>query len=237
MTNQRNLTEQDAQKQRAAIRAVAEIRDGTVLGLGTGTTVAFMLEALAARIAAGLTVVGIPSSEQTAAAARRLGIPLTDFAAHRHIDLTIDGADQIARGTLDLVKGLGGALLREKLVALASAAMIVIADESKLVGRLGGATPLPVEIVRFGHEVTLDRLTALGAAPVLRQAGAQPFVTDNGNLIADCRFAEIPDPVSLETQLRAVAGVVITGLFCGIATRAIVGTASGVEIVEPALKR
>lgn len=231
------MTEQDAQKQRAATRAVEAVRDGMVLGLGSGSTVAFMLEALAARIAAGLTIVGIPSSEQTAAAARRLGIPLTDFAAHRRIDLTIDGADQIARGTLDLIKGLGGALLREKMIAQASAAMIVIADETKLVARLGGTTPLPVEIVRFGHEVTLDRLTGLGAAPVLRAVSARPFVTDNGNLIADCRFAAIQDPASLEARLRAVAGVVATGLFCGIATKAIIGTASGVEIVEPSFKR
>lgn len=224
-------------KQRAAARAVEEVRDGMVLGLGSGTTVAFMLEALAARIAAGLKVAGIPSSEETAAAARRLGIPLTDFATHRRIDLTIDGADQIARGTLDLIKGLGGALLREKMIATACKAMIVIADETKLVPQLGGATPLPVEIVRFGHEATLERLAALGAAPVLRQAGAQPFVTDNGNYIADCRCAAIADPAALDARLREVVGVVVTGLFYGLATKAIIGSASGVEIIEAAVTR
>ncbi|HVA14180.1 MAG TPA: ribose-5-phosphate isomerase RpiA [Stellaceae bacterium] len=227
------MTEQDAQKQRAAERAVAEIHDGMVLGLGSGSTVAFVLEALAARVAAGLRIVAIPSSEQTATAARRLGIPLTDFAAHRRIDLTLDGADQVVRGTLDLVKGLGGALLREKMVALASEAVIVVADQSKLVETLGGKTRLPVEITRFGAPVTLDRLTEIAAAPQLRRAGHEPFVTDNGNYIADCSLAEIADPAALDARLRSVFGVVATGLFVGLATMAVIGTPSGVELLRP----
>ena len=226
------MNAQDTQKKHAAARAVEEVRNGMVLGLGTGSTVAFVLEALAKRVAGGLKLAGIPSSEHTATAARRLGIPLTDFAVHRRLDLTIDGADQIARGSLDLVKGLGGALLREKMVALASDRMIVVADRSKLVDRLGGATPLPVEIVRFGAEATLDRLAALGAAPALRRDGAKPFVTDTGNYIADCRFAEIADPAALDARLRALFGVVATGLFCGLASTAIIGTPSGVEILN-----
>jgi ribose 5-phosphate isomerase A len=226
------MSKQDIEKRHAAVRAVDEVRDGMVLGLGSGSTVAFVLEALAARVAGGLRIAGIPSSERTAAAARRLGIPLTDFAAQRRIDLTIDGADQIARGSLDLVKGLGGALLREKMIALASDRMIVVADRSKLVERLGGATPLPVEIVRFGVEVTLDRLAAIGAAPVLRRDGAAPFITDNDNYIGDCRFAEIADPAALDARLRALFGVVATGLFCGLASTAIIGTPRGVEILH-----
>jgi ribose 5-phosphate isomerase len=152
-----------------------------ILGLGSGSTAAFAIEALAARIAKGLRVVGIPTSETTAASARRLGVPLTSFAEHRRIDVAIDGADQVACGTLDLVKGLGGALLREKIVASASDRMIVVVDETKLVDRLGGNTPLPVEIVSFGWQTVLDRLAAIGCAPRLRLAGDEPFTTDGGN--------------------------------------------------------
>jgi ribose 5-phosphate isomerase A len=203
-----------------------------VLGLGSGSTVAFVLEALGKLVAGGMKIAGIPSSRQTAAAAQRLGVPLTDFAAHPRIHLTIDGADQVARGSLDLVKGLGGALLREKIVAQASDAMIVVADETKLVDQLGDKTVLPVEIIRFGAELTFDRLNAIGAAPKLRQTGGVPFITDNGNIIADCRFAAIPDPATLDTQLRAIFGVVATGLFYGLSTKAIIGTASGVQVIE-----
>ena len=153
--------EQDGQKRAAAARAVAEVEDGMVLGLGSGSTAAFAVEALAARIANGLRVVAIPSSGTTATSARQLGVPLTSFAEHRRIDVTIDGADQVERGTLNLVKGLGGALLREKIVASASDRMIVVVDETKLVDRLGGSTPLPVETVSFGWQTMLDRLSAL----------------------------------------------------------------------------
>jgi ribose 5-phosphate isomerase A len=226
------MSERDEQKKRAAARAVDEIHNGMVLGLGTGSTVTFLLEALAPRVAAGLKIVGIPSSERTARAAQQLGIPLTDFAAHRRIDLTIDGADQIARGSLDLVKGLGGALLREKMIALASETVIIVADESKLVDRLDDRTPLPVEIVPFGWQLTLDRLHALGATPRLRPAGDRPFTTDNGNYIADCDFGAIADPTELDLGLRALFGVVATGLFCGLARMAIVGTATGIDILH-----
>lgn len=226
------MSDRDEQKARAAARAVEEVKSGMVLGLGSGTTMSFVLEALAARVKSGLKVAGVPSSERTAAEAKRLGIPLTDFATHRRLDLAIDGADQIARGALDLVKGLGGALLREKMVALASERMIVVADESKLVDKLGGATPLPVEIVLFGWELTLDRLKALGGTPRLRYAEGKPFITDNGNYIADCGFAAIPDPTELDLSLRSLFGVVATGLFCGLASSAIIGTDTGVEVLH-----
>lgn len=222
----------EAMKRRAAEAAVAEVESGMVLGLGSGTTAALALAALAGRIAEGLAVVGIPTSQRTAAAARQLGIPLADFAAHRTIDLTIDGADQITRRGLHLVKGHGGALLREKIVASASRRMIVIADESKLVERLGGTTALPVEIVPFGAPATLDRLDALGAAPRLRQEQGAPLVTENGNYIADCRFAEIPDPAALEARLAAIVGVVESGLFVALAQRAIIGHATRIEVLE-----
>jgi ribose 5-phosphate isomerase A len=184
--------DRDSLKRAAAARAAAAVEDGMVLGFGSGTTAAFVLEALATRVAAGLRVAGIPTSEATATLARKLGIPLTTFARHRRIDLTIDGADQVERGTLNLIKGLGGALLREKIVAAASARMLVVVDESKLVDRLGNRTPLLVEIAQFGAEATLDRLAAIGLAPRLRLNGEQPFVTDGGNAIADARSLRYP---------------------------------------------
>ena len=198
-----------------------------IVGLGTGTTATLAVDVLGARVAKGLRIAGIPTSESTAALARRLGIPLTDFAHHHRIDLTIDGADQVARSTLDLVKGRGGALLREKIVASASRRMTVIVDETKIVDRLGGATPLPVEIVRFGWETTIDRLTALGVAPTLRGGAAKPFISDGGNYIADCAIADISDPASLDRQLAGILGVIATGLFVGLATAVIVGHMSG----------
>ena len=219
-------------KRAAALRAVAEVEDGMVVGLGSGSTAAFALAGLAERVAGGLRVLGIPTSEATAALARRLGIPLASLGQHRRIDLTIDGADQVERGTLHLIKGLGGALLREKIVAAASARLIVAVDESKLVDRLGDRTALPVEIVPFGWRTTLDRLTALGCAPRLRRAGGQPFTTDGGNYIADCALREILDPPALEARLSAVVGVIETGLFIGLASTIMVGRPAGVEIIE-----
>jgi ribose 5-phosphate isomerase A len=209
---------------------VAEVEDGMVLGLGSGSTASLAIAALAARVGAGLRVVGIPTSERSAALARRLGVPLTSFAEHRRIDLTIDGADRVARGTLDLIKGLGGALLREKVVASASDRMIVVIDETKLVDRLGGGT-LPVEIVSFGWQTVLDRLAAIGCAPRLRLVGEAPFVTDGGNYIADCAIAAIADPPALEARLSAVVGVVEIGLFIGMATKVMVGRPTGVEVI------
>ena len=218
-------------KRAAALRAVAEVGDGMAVGLGSGSTAAFALEGLAERVAGGLRIVGIPTSEATATLARRLGIPLAGFAEQRRIDLTIDGADQVERGTLHLIKGLGGALLREKIVAAASARLIVAVDESKLVDRLGGRTPLPVEIVPFGWQTTIDRLAALGCAPQLRKAAGQIVTTDGGNYIADCAFPEIPDPAALEARLSSIVGVIETGLFIGLASTVMVGRPAGVEII------
>jgi ribose 5-phosphate isomerase A len=224
--------EQDKLKRLAAEAAVAEVEDGMVLGIGTGSTAAFAIEALARRVAEGLRVVGIPTSERTAALARERGIALTSFAEHRRIDMTIDGADEVETGSLNLIKGLGGALLREKIVASASARMMVIVDEGKLVERLGSRAPVPVEIVPFGSEVTLDRLAGMEGRPALRMAGGTPFLTDGGHHIADCAFGEIEDPAGLERRLATLTGVVESGLFIGIASRVFAGTGSGVRVLD-----
>jgi ribose 5-phosphate isomerase A len=222
--------ERDAQKRAAAEAAVQLVEDGMVVGLGTGTTAAFAVEALARRHRDGLRFLGIPTSERIAAQARALGIPLTSFAEHRQIDLTIDGADEVERGTLNLVKGLGGALLREKIVAAASRRLVIIVDAGKLADRLGTHVPVPVEVVAFGLEVTAAALEGLGAAVALRrtQEGA-PFATDSGNRILDCRFGPIADPARLETRIRAVVGVVECGLFISRADTVFVADEDGVR--------
>ena len=223
--------DQTALKQQAAEAAVAEVSDGMVLGLGTGSTAALAVAILGQRVQAGLRIVGIPTSERTAEQARGLGIPLASFAEHTRIDLTIDGADEVHTGTLDLIKGLGGALLREKIVAAASRRMTVVVDESKLVPALGGVR-LPVEVVAFGWQATVARLMEAGADVVVRQAEGAPFRTDGGNMLADCAFRDIPDPAALHARLKSIVGVVETGLFIGMATRVIAGTQAGPRILE-----
>ncbi len=224
--------DRDTPKRAAAAQAVAEVKPGMVLGLGSGSTAEIAVELLAERVAAGLAVVGIPTSERTKALAARLGIALTDFDTHPTIDLAIDGADQVERSTLNLIKGLGGALMREKIVAAAARRMIVVVDQSKLVERLGGQTPLPVEIATFGWPSTLARLDAAGYRPTLRKQDGVPFVTDGGNHIADCAVAAIADAAGLAAELRAIVGVVETGLFVAMASKVIVGGPQGVEELE-----
>ncbi len=185
----------------------------------------------------GLRIVGIATSERSAAQARAGGIPLGSFAEHRRLDITIDGADEIARDSLDLIKGLGGALLREKIVAAASDRLVIVADARKLVDRLGGTVKLPVEVVEFGWQTTVERLARLGGNPVLRPGEAgQPFRTDGGNLIVDCGFGPIDDPAALDRALGQAIGVVETGLFVGMAALALVADDTGVRRLAPAGK-
>src|SRR6266566_4570825 len=173
------MINRDELKRAAALRAIEEVADGMVVGLGTGSTAAFVVEGLGTRVAAGLHLVGIPTSERTAAHARRLGIPISTFTEHQRLDLTIDGADEVQLGTLDLIKGLGGALLREKIVAAASNRLIIVVDQEKLVERLGEHTPVPVEVAQFGWQVTAVKLAGLGCTPQRRYiSGEQPYVTD-----------------------------------------------------------
>ena len=186
------LSERDRLKRAAALRAIEFVEDGMVVGLGTGSTAYFVVAGLGERVAKGLNIVGIPTSERTATQARKLNIHLATFAEHQHIDLTIDGADEVERGSLQLIKGLGGALLREKIVAAAGDRLVIVVDQEKLVDRLGDHTPVPVEVTQFGWQATAARLTALGARPELRHAAEDhPFITDGGNYILDCRFARI----------------------------------------------
>jgi ribose 5-phosphate isomerase A len=228
-----NPTDRDRLKRAAAVRALDEIEDGMVLGLGTGSTAAFVVEGLAARVKAGLRVVGVPTSERTAAQARALGIPLATFGEHQKLDLTIDGADEVATGSLDLIKGLGGALLREKIVAAASARLVIVVDDEKIVDRLGRHTPVPVEVVQFGWQATAAALAKLGCVPVRRGSDDAPYVTDGGNFILDCRFGPIADPARLERQLAMTVGAVESGLFVGRSSAVIVAGAGGVDILTP----
>jgi ribose 5-phosphate isomerase A len=221
--------DRDARKREAAMAAVAMVTEGMVVGLGTGSTATFAIDGLIARVRDGLRIVGIPTSEHSASQARDGGIELTDFAHHRKIDLTVDGADEIADPSLDLIKGLGGALLREKIVAAASKRLVIIADQPKLVPDLGGTVPVPVEVVAFGWETTAERLAKLGGRPVLRTAAdGVAFRTDSNNLIIDCYFGLIGDPVQLERDLSGTVGVVETGLFIGMATTVLVATERGI---------
>lgn len=227
--------ERDRLKRTAAMRAIEEVTDGMVIGLGTGSTAAFVVDGLGARVAAGLKIVGIPTSERTAAQARRLGIPIATFAEHQHLDLTIDGADEVERGTLNLIKGLGGALLREKIVAAASRRLIIVVDREKLVERLGEHTPVPVEVTQFGWQVTADRLARLGCTPQLRHAtDDHPFITDGGNYILDCRFARIADPAAIEKSIERIVGTIESGLFIGRSSTVISAGPDGVEVLMPA---
>jgi ribose 5-phosphate isomerase A len=220
-------------KASAAAAAVALVESGMVVGLGTGSTSAFAVDLLGQRVAEGLRIVGIPTSEQTAHAAARLGIPLSTLGERDRIDLTIDGADEIDVATLDLLKGRGGAALREKIVASASDRLIVIADRTKLVDRLGLKGPVAVEVVPFGWRATAKRL--LGFVPALARRttrGGEPFVTDGGNYILDCALGAIADPRALQRRLDETVGVVEHGLFLGLASLVIVGEQDGVRVIE-----
>jgi len=223
----------DALKRAAAEAAVKLVQDGMVVGLGTGSTATFAVDALARRHREGLRFVGIPSSERTASQAKAANIPLTSFAEHRQIDLTIDGADEVERGTLNLIKGLGGALLHEKIVAAASRRLAIIVDGFKLVDQLGARTPVPVEVVIFGLEATQAALELLGAKTRLRLSTTnEPFITDSGNRILDCNFGRVADPVLLEERIKRIVGVVECGLFIGRANVVFVADATGIHRLE-----
>jgi ribose 5-phosphate isomerase A len=226
--------QQDQLKEQAGETAARLVEDGMVVGLGTGSTAAYAIEGLGRRIAAeGLRIVGIPTSDRTIEQAQKLRIPLTTFADHTQIDLTIDGADEILPGPLYLIKGHGGALLREKIVAASSSRMVVVADCTKLVKALGELCSVPTEIVPFGWEATKKKLERLDAKPALRLgAGGKPYLTDGGHYILDCSFGPMADPKEIAHHLDHVVGLVEHGLFLKYATQAVVASADGIQILK-----
>ncbi len=218
----------DAAKSRAAEAALALVVDGMRLGLGTGSTAEFFLRALAA---AGLDIVGVPTSDRTAALCRELGIRLTTLDETPALDLCVDGADE-TDPALNLIKGGGGALLREKIVAQSAVRFVIIADAGKQVDTLG-AFPLPVEIIPMAREPLAEKIASLGALATLREGDdGAPFVTDEGHWILDCAFGRIEEPLALAKRLSALAGVVEHGLFTGMAERVFLGGEAGVEILQ-----
>ena len=224
-------------KRQAAAKALEFVEPGMKLGLGTGSTAKHFVDLLGARVTAGLKVLCVPTSEATRLQAAALGIPLTTLDEVLELDLTVDGADEFD-SELRLIKGGGGALLREKIVAAASDRMIVIADASKRVRTLG-AFPLPVEVVRFGAKATLAQIQALagdvgceGEIRLRLKADGEPFLTDGGNYIYDCAFGRIEEPELLDEALKIAPGVVEHGLFLGLADLAIIGSPAGVEMLE-----
>ena len=220
-------------KRLAGERASEYVEDGMKVGLGTGSTVHYTLLALGRRVREdGLDIVGVPTSVRTERTSREAGIPLADLDQLGHLDVTIDGADEVDPH-LNLIKGLGGALVREKIVAAHSSRLVIVVDESKMVDVLGTRSPLPVEVFPMGHRRLHGSLADMGCAPALRMGvDDKPFVSDNGNLIYDCRFERITRPHELEKELNNVVGVVDNGLFLDMATTVVVAGSSGIAVKE-----
>ena len=222
----------DELKQQAARMGVEAVTEGMVVGLGTGSTAEWAVRLLGERVRAGLSIQGVPTSDATARLAEEVGIPLVDFESIWGIDLTLDGADEVD-SELNLIKGGGGALLREKIVAAASKELIVLVDPSKLVPRLGEHFPLPIEVTPFAWQQTARHLAAVGCQPKLRTTGARPYVTDNGNHILDCRFpGGIENPGRTESAIDRIPGVVETGLFVRMTRCVIVGYPDGARAMR-----
>jgi ribose 5-phosphate isomerase A len=226
------MADLERMKQLACQRAAQEVQDGMVLGLGTGSTVYYFLQELGRMVREGIHVTGVPTSIRTAELATQLAIPLTTLDDQPHLDLAVDGADEVD-ANLNLVKGAGGALLREKIIAASADRFVVVVDDGKVVTQLGERYPLPVEVVPFGHNPAIRALEGLGARVILRRGtDGQTWVSDNGNYILDCHFGPIPDPVALQKELLAIPAVVDSGLFLNMTEMAIVGQADGVRLLQ-----
>ncbi|MBL8754788.1 MAG: ribose-5-phosphate isomerase RpiA [Planctomycetes bacterium] len=227
------MSDPNAGKRAAAFAAADLVPNGSTIGFGTGSTFAFVLERLHHRMQQGLKVRGVATSQATTDLCGKLGIPVLALDEVTHLDLAIDGADEVDPKK-NLIKGGGGAHLRERLVAITARELVVIVDESKLVPVLGKAFLLPVEVVPFGCKHSQRRVEATGCTATVRERGGKTFVTDNGNLVLDCRYpAGIPDPAALQRTLDAVPGVVDHGLFVGMAGRIVVGDAHGKARILP----
>src|SRR5271154_2067380 len=221
-------------KRVAAQWAASQIEDGMAVGLGSGTTSALVIEEVGRRVAAGLRITAIATSEQSQRQALELRVPMSDFAHLPKLDLTIDGADEVQEGTLNLIKGHGGALLREKIVAMASSQLLIAVDPRKLVATLGSVFAVPVEIVPFGWETTVARLRELGFAPERRMKDdGQPYITDGQHYIVHCELAksEFP-PEQAAERLKSTVGVVEHGLFLGMANRVVIGGSEGIQVLQ-----
>lgn len=227
-TMEETMDEMDELKRQAALSALEEVRAGMILGLGTGSTASHFIRELGIRVREGLQVRGIPTSEESTRLALEVGVALTSFKEHPEIDLTVDGADEVSPG-LDLMKGLGGALVREKIVAHRSKRVVIVVDESKLVGRLGEKAPVPVEVVPFAVESITRQLEGWAGEVRLREKGGRPFVSDNGNPILDWRCPPIDDPLALEKQIKGLTGVVDCGIFARVASLTVVAGAGGIR--------
>ena len=220
-------------KRRAALEAVKHVKDGFVVGLGSGSTAAFAIREIGRRIREeNLKVLGVSTSYQSYILAVECGIPITNLGEHPQIDLDIDGADQIDRD-LNLIKGGGGALLREKVVASAAKEVIIVADETKLSRRLGENRVIPLEVLPFAVPVVMLKVKKIGGHPRLREKNTGgPYITDNGNFILDVDFGPIDDPEELDRKLKSIPGVVETGLFIGMTDMAYIGTPNNVRVIQ-----
>jgi ribose 5-phosphate isomerase A len=218
----------DDLKRQAALRALEEIRDGMVVGLGTGSTASHFIRELGR---AGIKVAAIPTSEESGRLAGEVGIQLTTFKESPSIDVTVDGADEVSPD-LDLIKGLGGALVREKIVAHASRRVVIVVDESKLVDRLGSKTVIPIEVIPIAASRLLLQLQELGGEARVREKNGQPFVSDNGNTIIDWKHGVIDDPAALEKQLKSITGIVDSGIFANVANCVIVAGTRGIRKLQ-----
>src|SRR5277367_708338 len=233
MTTQEQPNSTEADKRRAAVWAASQIEDGMAVGLGSGTTSALVIEEVGRRVKAGLRITAIATSVQSHNQALALGIPITDFAHQPHLDLTIDGADEVQRGTLYLIKGHGGALLREKIVAMASSKLLIAVDPRKLVTVLGSVFTLPVEIVPFGWETTSKRVRDAGFEHELRvKDDGPPYVTDGQHYILHCDLVGSGfSPEVAAEKLKSIVGVVEHGLFLGMASKVVIGAPGGIQIL------
>jgi ribose 5-phosphate isomerase A len=236
MSSPEQTNSTDAAKRRAAVWAALQIEDGMAVGLGTGSTSALVIEEVGRRVAEGLRIKAIATSEASQKLALEWKIPMSDFAHLPELDLTIDGADEVQEGTLYLIKGHGGALLREKIVAMASKKLLIAVDPRKLVKTLGAVFALPVEVVPFGYETTVKRLQDLGFESELRVTDdGKPYVTDGQHYIVHCKLPQVGfDAYKAAEKLKATVGVVEHGLFLGMASRVVIGGPEGIEVLEAA---